>query len=111
MLCFVVYILLFIINYVNNGNWLLSSYLIASFVFAFLWFSVLICTFTKTALYYKISISLFMLSFVTVFTNQFCAKVLDIPNNDSNIPNVICAVIMIMIALYMALKQFSNKKD
>lgn len=106
-----VYILLFIINYVNNGNWLLSSYLIASFVFAFLWFSVLICTFTKIALYYKISISLFMLSFVTVFTNQFCEKVLDIPNNDSNIPNVICAVIMIMIALYMALKQFSNKKD
>lgn len=106
-----VYILLFIINYVNNGNWLLKSYLIASFVFLFLWISVLICTFTKIALHYKISISLFMLSFVTVFTNQFCAKVLDIPNNDSNVPNVICSVIMIVIAFYMALKQFSNKKD
>lgn len=106
-----VYILLFIINYVNNGNWLLSSYLIASFVFIFLWISILICTFTKIALYYKISISLLMLSFVTVFTNQFCAKVLDIPNNDSNVPNVICSVIMIIIASYMALKQFSNKKD
>ena len=45
-----------------------------------------------------------MLSFVTVFTNQFCAKVLDIPNNDSNIPNVICAIIMVIIASYMGLK-------
>ncbi len=106
-----VYILLFIINYVNNGNWLLESYLIASFVFIFLWISILICTFTKIALYYKISISLFMLSFVTIFTNHFCAKVLDIPNNDSNVPNVICSVIMIVIASYMALKQFFNKKD
>lgn len=106
-----VYLLLFTINYVNNGNWLLESFLIASFVFIFLWISVLICTFTKIALYYKISISLFMLSFVTVFTNQFCAKVLDIPNNDSNIPNVICSVIMIVIALYLTLKQFFNKKD
>lgn len=106
-----VYILLFIINYVNNGNWLLSSYLIASFAFIFLWISILICTFTKIALYYKISISLLMLSFVTVFTNQVCAKVLDIPNNDSNIPNVICAVIMIIIASYMGLKQFSSKRD
>lgn len=106
-----VYILLFIINYVNNGNWLLSSYLIASFVFIFMWISILICTFTKIAIYYKISISLFMLSFVTVFTNQFCAKVLNIPNNDSNIPNVICAVIMIIIASYIGLKQFFSKKD
>ncbi len=106
-----VYILLFIINYVNNGNWLLGSYLIASFVFIFLWISILICTFTKIVFYYKISISLFMLSFVTVFTNQFCAKVLDIPNNDSNIPNVICAVIMIIIASYIGLKQFFSKKD
>lgn len=106
-----VYILLFIINYVNNGNWLLSSYLIASFVFIFLWISILICTFTKIALYYKISISLFMLSFVTVFINPFCAKVLNISNNDSNIPNVICAVIMIIIASYIGLKQFFSKKD
>ncbi len=106
-----VYILLFTINYVNNGNWLLSSYLITSFVFIFLWISILICTFTKVALYYKISISLFMLSFITVFTNQFCAKVLDIPNNDNNIPNVICAIIMIIIASYVGLKQFSSKKD
>lgn len=106
-----VYTLLFVINYVNNGNWLLSGYLIASFVFIFWWSCILICTFTKIALYYKISISLFILSLVTVFTNQFCANVLDIPNNDSNIPNVICAVIMIIIASYMALKQFSNKKD
>ena len=63
------------------------------------------------AIFVKISISLFMLSFVTVFINQFCAKVLDIPNNDSNIPNVICSVIMIIIASYIGLKQFFSKKD
>ena len=105
-----VYLLLFTINYVNSGNWLLESFLIASFVFIFLWISILICTFTKIALYYKISISLFMLSFITIFTNQFCAKLLDIPNNDSNIPNIISAVIMIVIASYLALKQFFDKK-
>ena len=108
---FLVYLLLFTINYVNNGNWLLESVIIASFVFIFLWIAILICTFTKIALYYKISISLCILSFTTIFTNQLCAKVLDIPNNDSNIPNIICAVIMIVIASYLALKQISNKKD
>lgn len=106
-----VYLLLFIINYVNNGNYLLESFFIASFVFIFLWLSILICTFTKMDLYYKVSICLFMLSFVTLFTNPFCAKVLDISNNNSNIPNIICAVIMIIIAFYMSLKQCFNKKD
>lgn len=106
-----VYLLLFTINYVNNGNWLLDSFLIASFVFVFLWIIILIWTFTKIALYYKISVSLFILSFITLFTNQFCAKVLDIPNSDSNIPNLICAIIMLLIASYLVLKQFFKKKD
>ena len=106
-----VYLLLFTINYVNNGNWLLEGFLIASFVFIFLWLIILVCTFTKIALYYKVSISLLILSFITVFTNQFCARVLNIPNNDSNTPNLICVAIMITIALYLSLKQFFNKKD
>lgn len=106
-----IYILLFIINYINKGNWLIDSYLIASFVFIFLWISILICTFTKIALYYKISISLFLLSIVTVITNPFCAKVLDISNNTNNIPNVMCALVMILIAIYMSLNQKLSKRD
>lgn len=106
-----VYLLLFTINYVNNGDWLLSSFLIASFIFVFLWLIILVCTFTEMALNYKISISLLILSFITVFTNQFCAKVLNFPNNESNIPNLICATIMIVIAVYLTIKQFFNRKD
>lgn len=106
-----VYLLLLTINYVNNGSWLLESFIIASFVFVFLWISVLVCTFTKISLYYKISISLFMLSFITIFTNPFITKILNISNNDSNIPNIICSVIMIIFAIYISLKQFLSKKD
>lgn len=105
-----VYLLLFTINYVNHENWLLDSFLIASFVFTFLWITILICTFTKIALYYKISINLFIISCITVFTNQFCAKVLDLSNNDSNIPNIICASIIMIIASFLALKQFLDKR-
>ncbi len=106
-----IYLLLFTINYVNNGNWLLDGLQIASFVFVFLWVIILICSITKIALNYKISISLFILSFITVFTNQFCAKVLNFPNEESNIPNLICAAIMIVIALYLTIKQLFNKKN
>lgn len=110
IITFLVYLLLFTINYVNNGNWLLESILIASFIFICLWICIFICTFTKIAIYYKIAISLYILSFITIFTNQFCAKVLNISNNDSNISNIICAAIMIIIATYMSLKQFFSKK-
>lgn len=106
-----VYLLLFTINYVNSGDWLLGSFLIASFVFVFLWIIILVCTFTKIALNYKISISLLILSFITIFTNLFCARVLNYQNEESNIPNLICGVIMIVIALYLSIKQLSNKKD
>ncbi len=107
---FLVYLLLFTINYVYNGNWLLGSFLIASFVFLFLWISIFICTFTKIALLYKVSICLLMVSFITIFTNPVCAKVLDIPNNDNNIPNIMCAAVMIAIAIYLSFKQFFRKK-
>lgn len=109
IITFLVYLLLFTINYVNKGNWLLESFIIASFVFIFLWIAILICTFTKIAVFYKIAISLLMIALITTFTNQFCAKVLNISNNDSNIPNIICAIIMIIIATYLMLKQFFNK--
>lgn len=106
-----VYLLLFTINFVFNGDWLLSGFLIASFVFVFLWLIILVCTFTKIAFNYKISIILLILSFITVFTNQFCARVLNYPNDESNIPNLICAAIMLVIASYLTIKQISNKKD
>ena len=106
-----VYLLLFTINFVFNGDWLLGGFLIASFVFVFLWLIILVCTFTKIALNYKISISLLILSFIIVFTNQFCARVLNYPSDESNNPNLICAAIMLVIALYLTIKQISNKKD
>lgn len=105
-----IYLLLFTINYVNNGTWLLASFLIASFVLLFLWLAILICTFTKISNSYKISISLFLLSFITIFTNSVCAKVLDIPNSDSNIPNVICAGIILIFAIILALKECFKQK-
>lgn len=106
-----IYLLLFTINYVNNGSWLIESFLIASFVFSFLWLAILIGTFTKIAFYYKVAISLVMVAFISIFTNPFCAKVLEIPDNGNNIYNFICAVIMIIIALYMSLKQLLSKKE
>jgi len=106
-----IYLLLFTINYVNNGDWLLGSILIASFVLIFLWVIILVCTFTKIALYYKVSISLLILSFIMVFTNHFCAEVLDFSNNENNVPNLICTIITIVIALYLSLKQFFNTKN
>ncbi len=105
-----VYLLLFTINYVFEGNWLLDSIYIASFVFIFLWIIVLICTLTKISIAYKVSISLFILSFLIAFTNPFCAEVLNISNNESNIPNIICAAITIIISLAIALRQFLAKR-
>lgn len=106
-----VYLLLFITNHVTHGNWLFEGYLIASFVFLFLWIDVLICTFAKMEVSCKIAISLWILAFVTAFTNQFCAKVLEIPNNDSNIPNILCSIIMIVISLVILLKKYRNKRN
>lgn len=102
---FLIYLLLFTINYVNMGNWLLESYIIASFVFIFLWLAILICTFTKFVVSYKISISLIMVSIVTVFTNSVCEQVLDIARNDNNIPNIICAFIMILSSIIISIRE------
>ncbi len=106
---FLIYLLLFIINYVNLGNWLLNSYLIASFVLIFLWIDVLICTFTKIPVSYKISLSLLLLACVTAFTNSICEKVLNIPNNESNYPNIICAIIMVVLAFGILLQPHKKK--
>lgn len=105
------YLLLFTINFVYFGNWLLESFLIASFVFLFIWIDVLICTFTKISNYYKISFSLLLLAFLTLYTNPVCERVLNITNNDSNIPNFICAAVMIVISLGVGLAKWLYKKN
>ena len=104
-----VYLLLFTINYVTNGNWLLDSILIASVVFVVLWILILVCTFTKISTSYKVSISLIILAFLTIFANRLCAYVLDI-SNDSNIYNIISAGIMVVIAIILGLKELLSKK-
>ncbi len=106
-----VYLLLFTIHYVNKGHWLLGSFIIATFVFIFLWATILIGTFTKLAHSYKISIGLILFAVVTVVINPFCAKVLNIVNDESSIPNVFCAVFMIVLAFILTLRQFFSKKD
>lgn len=106
-----IYLLLFVINYVNLGSWLLESYIIATATLIFLWIDILICTFTKITVYSKVAISLIVLSFTTIFINFISAKVLNIPNNDSNIPNIICSILMIVIALIIIVKEKKNRKN
>ena len=105
-----VYLLLFTLNYIYGGDWLLGSFLIASFALIFWWICVLVCTFTKIALNYKIAFCLLMLAVVTIPMNPFCAKVLNISDNESNIPNIACATVILVVASYLTLKQLFNKK-
>lgn len=104
-----VYLLLFIINQVNNGNWLLSSYLIATFVFIILWSDVLVCTFTKISTSYKVSFSLIVWAICIVLTNPICYKILNISNSEDNIGNIICSSIMILCAIGIYIKKLVNK--
>lgn len=104
-----VYLLLFTVNYVISGNFLIESFKITTFVFSILWIDILICTFTKINKYYKISISLILIALVTIFTNPFCEKVLNIHNEDNNIPNIICAGVMIFTAILLSLKKLKDK--
>lgn len=105
-----VYLLLFTINYIYGGDWLLGSFLIASFALIFWWICILVCTFAKIALNYKIAFCLLMLALVTIFMNPFIAKVLNISNDENNIPNVACAIVLLVVASYLTLKQLFNKK-
>jgi len=105
-----IYLLLLTVHHVNAGDWLLESYFIASFVLIFLWIPILTCTFTKIATPYKISIGLFAFACITMFTNYVCAQVLDI-SNDGNLSNIICAILMIAIAIAIAFKEFFSKKE
>lgn len=104
-----VYLLLFTINTVYSGEWLLESFQIATFVFAFLWTDLLICIFTNIDVHYKISISLLLLALVTIYTNPFCERVFNIDQNENNIANCICAAVMIMTSLGIVIKKIGNR--
>lgn len=104
-----VYLLLFVINYVNNGNWLLNSFEIATFVFILLWIDVLICTFTNIDKSYKISIILISLAVLTAFTNPLCEKILNI-SSENDFYNIITSVIMVIIAFCISLKKLIKER-
>ena len=65
---FLVYLLLFVINFVTDGSWLLDSFKIASFIFLLFWLGVIVCIFTNLCVNYKVSICLVLLSIVIMFT-------------------------------------------
>ncbi len=103
------YLLLFVVNQINGTDWLIGGFSIATFVYVFVWTAVLICTFTKIAISYKVSICLLCLAFVTIFANPVCARVLDIERTGSDVPNLVSAGVMVAIALTMSFKQFRSE--
>ena len=110
LLTLLVYLLLYVINLVYGGIWLFASFKILTFVFSLYWLDVLIITFFNIKKYNKVSISLILLAICTIFTNPLCNKVLNIPNEGNNLPNILSAIIMIVIALIAFLKGFNDKK-
>ncbi len=94
-------ILLFTINIVNNGTWFIKSLIIAYFVLFFLFFDVLLWTFSKIKTTKKISITLIIVALLTIIINPFSQKVLEITAKESNIPNILSAGVMIILAIFL----------
>lgn len=106
-----VYFLLFVINYVNHGNWFFSSFLIASFVFILLWIEVIICTFTNMDNTYKISTIFLSLAVLTAFTNPVVKMVLNITSSREDIYNINAAIALLMISVVIAVGKFLSQKN
>ncbi len=106
-----IYLLLFIINLVSNGNWLFQAFAIATFEFILLWLAIVICTFIKIDKCYKISIALILLSICIAFTNPFCEKILSIVNQSDNTYNIIVAILLAIIGIIISVKRFLSKKS
>ncbi len=103
------YILLFAINIISNGKWLLQSFTIATFEFILLWIGILFYTFINIDKRYKVSFCLLLLSICTVFTNPLCESVFNLESTSNNIYNLVVAFILLIIAILICLITFLSK--
>lgn len=106
-----IYLLLFVINLVSDGNWLFQSFGIATFELILLWLGIVICTFIKIDIYYKISIILLLLSICTFFTNPLCEKIINIASKSDNTYNIIIAFLLVIVSLGISAVRFLSKKS
>lgn len=104
-----VYILLFVINYVNKTNWLLDSFIITTYVFILLWINILICTFTKIDKIYKVSIFLITIALLTLSVNPLCEVIFKTASGENNIYNLITSLVLFIISIFLSLKKFINR--
>lgn len=105
-----IYLLLFTINKLYGGDWLLGSFKITTFELCLLWLNVLVCTFTKINVSYKISFSLILWAICIAITNPICTTVLYISNSEDNIGNNICACVLVFSAIIISTKKILSKK-
>lgn len=105
-----IYVLLFVINLVLDGNWLFKAFIIASFELILLWVGIFIYTFINIAKSYKLSISLLLLSVCTSLTNPLCEKIFNIPSMADNTYNLIVAFTLLVIAILISLIKCLTKK-
>lgn len=105
-----VYLLLVTINYINNGDWLVNSFKIATWFFIILWSGVLICTFANIDKSIKISISLILSAILVMFTNPLCEVIFNIVNEDNNIANIIISIIMIISSVCIGARGIKIRK-
>jgi len=103
-----VYMLLFAIDYINNGNWLFNGIKITTWILILLWFDVLIWTFTSIDKSYKISIILISFAILIAFTNPLCEKIFNVISKSDNIINIIISIILIAISFIISIKKLIN---
>lgn len=105
-----IYLLLYAINFVSKGDWLLQSFAIATFELIFLWIGVVIGTFLKIDKCYKMAIILLLILACIIFTNPFCEKILNVISTSNNIYNIIVAISLVIIAIFITITRFGHQK-